>query len=835
MSFAKHAPLGADRKEKHLGVHSAERRPRTHCGPLITGAVSVFLAVIVWIAFGQALRHGFAGYDDDDYVQENPIVTNGLTLNGIQWAFTHAHAFNWHPLTTISHMLDCQVYGLQPWGHHLTNIVLQAAAAILLFLALRKLTDDPWPSLFVAAIFAIHPLRVESVAWVSERKDVLSGVFFMLVLLAYARYACGNGARFLQYIAVVVFFALGLMCKPTLVTVPFVLLLLDYWPLRRVEPSSSIDPDPMKDTWRRLIVEKLPLLVLSAASCAATLLAQKQSLATSIKPPLAERVSNALISYVVYMGQMIWPARLAVLYPYPEGNLKILQVIPALLVLLMISAVFFLWRKKYPFLLVGWLWYLGMLIPVIGIIQIGAQARADRYTYLPQIGLYLLVAWGVMELFHRWRRTREIVAITAVLIIMALTTRSYLQTSYWRDGETLWRHAIASTSNNYIAHNNLAEALTKSGRFAEAIAECEKALKIKPDFAVAHNNLGSALQENALRENEQSGDGARGQDGSIDEALEHYRKALQIRPDFLEASTNIGNALLQKGKMDEAIAQFQKILEMEPNYAQAEFCLGNAFFQKREVNKAIAHYQKAIRIKPNFAASHNNLGLALQENTRSGDGAGGQDWTIDEAIEHYRKALQIKPDSKEASTNLGDALLQKGKMDEAIAQFQKTLEMEPNYAQAEFSLGNALLQKREVNGAIAHYQKAVEIRPGYAEARYSLGNAFVAEGKYSDAIANYEAALRVRPDYFEAHHNLGCALATIGNAGKALEQFNEALRINGNAPEVHCALGGLLAGMGHREEAVAHLAEALRLKPDYEYAKQQLRELGMPVPPQSQP
>jgi len=438
-----------------------------------------------------------------------------------------------------------------------------------------------------------------------------------------------------------------------------------------------------RDTWPRLVVEKLPLFALSAASCVATLLAQKQALDASLKPPFGERIGNALVSYAIYLRQMIWPARLAVLYPYPEGNLKVPQVVLALLLLLIISTAFFMWRRKYPFLLTGWLWYLGMLVPMIGIVQVGSQVRADRYTYLPQIGLYLLVAWGAMELLHQWRRSRVILAGAGLLIITALITRSYFQTSYWQDTETLWKHATATTSNNYIATTNLAEALFQSGRFDEAIAECQKALKIKPDFVAAHIDLGAALVEN-----QQGGDGARRQNGAVDEAIVHYRRALQIKPDFAQAHSNLGTALLLKGQVDEAIA---------------------------------------------------------------------------------------------------------------------------------------------------HYQKALEIDPNFAEARYSLGNAFLAEGKYSESIADYEAAVRIRPDYFEAHYNLGRVLATIGNTGEALKEFNEALRINGDSAEVHCALGSLLARMGHREGAVAHLAEALRLKPDYEYAKRQLRELGVPVPQESQP
>src|SRR5437899_5931635 len=403
------------RQKKTLGFHTIESgRTRTHNRRVVTAIVLVFLAMIVWVSFGQALRHDFLGYDDQRYVIQNAWVTNGLTPGGIKWAFTHVHASNWHPLTTISHMLDCQLYGLQPWGHHLTNILLHATAAILLFFALRELTASGdavagigdagrdqrsrlqrgslWPSVLVAAVFAVHPLRVESVAWVSERKDVLSGVFFMLTLWAYARYARSDAPSLFRYLIVVVLFALGLMCKPTLVTLPFVLLLLDYWPLGKVRPLSSSGRGETASRWKRrntlswLMIEKVPLFALSAAPCVATLLAQKQALDMSIKVPIEERLGNALISYVAYVGQMIWPAHLAVLYPYPEDNLKVPQVIVALLLLLMISVAFFLWRKKYPFLLIGWLWYLVMLIPMIGIIQVGSLVRADRYTYLPQSG-----------------------------------------------------------------------------------------------------------------------------------------------------------------------------------------------------------------------------------------------------------------------------------------------------------------------------------------------------------------------------------------------------------------------------------------------------------------
>src|SRR6266542_6659969 len=466
---------------------AAARRSHAHNGYLIPGAVCILLVGIVWIAFGHTLHHEFVNYDDGSYVYANPGIINGLTSGNVQWAFTHVHSANWHPLTTISHMLDCQLYGLQPWGHHLTNILLHAAAVILLFFALRELIgaghavvptgrDDAgrdqrsrlqrggslWASAFVAALFAIHPLRVESVAWVAERKDVLSGVFFMLTLWAYARYARSDRFSLGRYTTVLVLFALGLMCKPTLVTLPFVLLLLDYWPLRRVRNQWSVI--------RGLILEKIPLFVLSAASCVATILAQKEAFAPTRAIPLQERVANAVVAYVEYLGQAIYPAHLAVLYPYPEGSLSVAQAIVALVFLLIVSVIFFVWRKAYPFAVTGWFWFVGMLVPMIGIVQVGSQPRADRYTYLPEIGLYIVATWGTMELFKRWRYKREVLPVAAAVLLGAFVTRSYSQTLYWLNSETLWRHTVDVTSRNYIAHNNLAGTLLERGQLNEAIA-----------------------------------------------------------------------------------------------------------------------------------------------------------------------------------------------------------------------------------------------------------------------------------------------------------------------------------------------------------------------------
>ena len=527
--------------KKSSEITTALRPFQTFSDRAVTSVCCVLLAAIVWIVFGQTIGYEFVNYDDDNYIYENPRITNGVTLSGIQWAFTHVHASNWHPLTTISHMVDCQLYGLQPWGHHLTNILLQAAAAILLFLALRKLTGDIWPSGFVAAVFAIHPLRVESVAWISERKDLLSGIFFMLTLWAYARYARSERPSPGRYLVTIVFFALGLMCKSSLVTLPFVLLLLDHWPLNRfLRPDGTIIG--RLSAVRDLIVEKIPLFLLSAAACLITLTIQKKVWQGNLSLTLAERLCNAVVSYVAYLGEMIYPARLAVFYPYQTDSLKTSQVILAFLLLLIISVFLWIWRRKYPFLLIGWFWFLGMLVPMIGLIQVGSQARADRYTYLPMIGLYILVTWGAIELFGKWRHRREVLAVAASLILTALVARSYGQASFWQNSTTLWSHAIDIAPPNYLAHDNLGNAFLLKGQLKEAVDQYDKALEINTDYPEAHSNLGVALFQ--MGENEK--------------AFYNFQEALRLDPNYAIAIYNRGLAAQTLGRTDEADRYFAR-------------------------------------------------------------------------------------------------------------------------------------------------------------------------------------------------------------------------------------------------------------------------------------
>jgi protein O-mannosyl-transferase len=601
---------------------SAERNTRKR-DARTAAAVCVFLLAAVLLVFGQTLWHGFINIDDQDYVFWNSDVKSGLTPRGIQWAFTTGRSANWHPLTWLSHMADCQIYGPHAdsgrneagteqrvagclpyaryaWGHHLTNVLLHAANAILLFLVLWRMTGSLWPSAFAAALFALHPLRAESVAWVSERKDVLSGLFFLLTLAAYAGYARRHFSL-RRYLAVVVLFALGLMAKPMLVTLPFVLLLLDYWPLGRMPLScgAGVSPAPTAGTaapqssgpypqqsWSRLIVEKLPLLALSAGSCAATLWAQHAAIAANERIAFPLRLANSASSLVCYLAQWLYPANLAAMYPFPVSGLAAERVAVAVLVLAAISLAVLIACRRYPYLFVGWLWYLGMLVPVIGLVQVGAQAMADRYTYLPQIGLAVALTWLAAALLAARPRWRLPCAVVASLILLDLAVCASLQTSQWRDSKTLWTHALNCTADNSMAHHGLGAALFELKQNDGAIAEFEESLKIRPAYAHARFSLGMALER-------------RGERGDIDAAFEQYRQAVHVDPTLADAHYNLGVLLVNRGSTDEAIAEFRSALKYKPEQANAHYNLAACLERQGKCADAMVAWRAALQLEPN--------------------------------------------------------------------------------------------------------------------------------------------------------------------------------------------------------------------------------------------
>ncbi len=574
--------------------------------------VCLGLVAVTWAVFSQTLAHDFVNFDDHVYVYENPLVMSGLSTEGIIDAFTHTHARNWHPLTTLSHMFDCQLYGLKAGNHHITNVILHTIAALLLFLVLKQMTRALWQSAFVAALFAIHPLHVESVAWIAERKDVLSAVFFMLTLTAYARY--GRAPSPPRYLLVTLLFAFGLMSKPMLVTLPFVLLLLDYWPLGRIGGQKS----EVGSRVRRLLTEKIPLFALSALSCIATLFAQRQDPSAIDQLPFLWRLNNTFVSYVTYIWQMLWPARLAVFYPHPNNRLPLVEVILAIALLVVITLIVIYLRRTKPYLVTGWFWYLGMLVPVIGLVQVGEQAHADRYTYLPQIGLYIMITWAVGDLFSEStpRARRALVGVAAAIAIVGLGVRALVQASYWKNSETLWNHTLAVTGENDVAHNNLGFLFLRRGELDKAISHFQAALDIRSRNTETHYSLGAALIQNNLGN-------AFARKRLWDDAINHLQEAVRLRPDYADAYFNLGSVLFQRGRIEQAIAQWQKALAVRPRDAEARRNVADALRREGKLKEAISEYEQALNIAPEDSVALNNLAwiLATSSDASIRDGA----------------------------------------------------------------------------------------------------------------------------------------------------------------------------------------------------------------------
>jgi tetratricopeptide (TPR) repeat protein len=655
--------------------------------------ICLIMILATLVVFWRLPSHEFVGFDDDVYVYENLFVQKGLSEEGFTWAFKTFRTGNWHPLTWLSHMLDCQLFGLDPGMHHLTNLFFHIANSLLLYLVLRKMTGTQWRSAFVASLFALHPLHVESVAWVAERKDVLSTFFWLLTMWSYAFYTERPAVN--RYMLTLLFFALGLMAKPMLVTLPFVLLLTDYWPLHRVQMFRfTNNRQARKFSSFQLIWEKVPFFTLATASIVVTLIAQKAGGAvTSLDVlPIKIRIANAFISYISYIAKMIWPRNLAVLYPMPNIFLA-WQAAVAGLLLFLISLVLIRAMRRRPYLGVGWFWYIGTLFPVIGLVQVGVQSMADRYTYVPLIGLFILLTWGVHDLMGRWRHGRIVAATCAALTLLGFMAGASFQVRHWKTSTTLFTHALGITSNNWLMHYNLGVTLAKEGKLNEAISHYSEALRIKKNYAIAHNNLGVALTKQ----------------GKLNEAISHYSEALRIKKNYAIAHNNLGVALRLQGRLDEAIM----------------------------------HHSEALRIRSDFPKAHNNLGIVLSMQGKT-----------KEAIDHYSEALHIDPDNPEAHNNLGILLDAQGEWEKAIRHYSEALRINPDYAKAHFNLAGTLLRQKRVEEAVGHLYDAVRINPNYERAHFSLGVVLMHLEKRKEASFHFSEVTRINPKNGKAYYFL---------------------------------------------------------------------------------
>ena len=663
--------------------------------PLICGVLALLTVAVYW----QTLGFDFVNYDDGDYVIGNTAIHSGLTTESEKWAFRTGHASNWHPLTWLSHELDCQIFGVKPGGMHFTNLLLHVANTLLLFGLLRKMTGATWRSAIVAALFAWHPTHVESVAWISERKDVLSTLFWLLTLLAYAKYASEfkvSGSKFkVHYALALGLFAMGLMSKPMLVTLPFVLLLVDYWPRGRIGECGvrSADLKGVKVvgsptiTWLRAVLEKIPFLLLAVVSSVVTFMVQRQggAVATLHGMSAAARLSNAIVSYLRYVGKLLWPENLSVLYPMPSSWPVWLVVAAAFFVIAM-SAMAVWQARQRPYFFVGWFWFVGTLVPVIGLVQVGVQSMADRYLYVPAIGLFIAATWGVAELTERWPKRNILLGAGAAVVLVMCLGLTWFQIQIWKNGETLFRHAVAVTKNNYLAYNNLGFFLENHGKTDEALDDYRKSVEINPFYEDARNNLGHLLRAA----------------GKYDEALIHLQEALRIKPGLVEAHNNLGNLLGDLGRRDEAIAQYELALQYDSNNADA----------------------------------HNNLGVARAMQGR-----------LDEAEKLLKEAVRLNSADVGAHGNLGNVLALEHKPDEALREYELALKLNPGDAQTHYNLGNVLLEKSKWSEAADQYAAAIRYRPNNPDAQYKLGLALAAQGKREEAVTHLQEALRLNPNY----------------------------------------------------------------------------------------
>ena len=644
--------------------------------------ICLFLTIAVFAVYWQAAGFDFVNFDDPFYVKDNSVVGQGLTLDGIKWAFTSLYVSNWHPLTWISHMLDVQFFGMTPGLHHLTNVVIHMLNTILLFILFKNMTGALWRSAAVAALFALHPLHVESVAWISERKDVLSTLFWILTVMGYLWYINHRSIR--RYLVVVALYIFGLMSKPMLVTLPFVLLLLDFWPLNRLDMRSD-DSDNHNSyivesgiSWYKvsfLVTEKIPLIVLAVISSSVTFFAQQTggSVISGQTIHLGTRITNAVISYIAYIEKMLLPLNLAAFYPYPR-TFHLPEIILCILLLLMITGFTLMFARKLPSLVVGWFWYLGTLVPVIGIVQVGAQSMSDRYTYIPLVGIFLMVVWSIADLLIQWRYGRYALGISFASVLALLMWASWTQTGYWKSSETLFRHALDVTDNNDFAHYNLGVALFDKGDNSGAMKQYEESLRINQHNASAH--------------------------------------------------TNLGNLLYLKGNADDAIGHYLEALKIDPHKADVYYNLGTVYYHKGNIHKAIQCFEIAVKEKPGYIQAMEKLETAKIQQANFPD-----------PISSLQRSIMQDPSNPMLYVSLGDAYRQNGEYNEAIAQYQKAVSLQPKMIEAMYGLVLSYSSRQDYSKAVVELQNIRHLQPDNPEVYYNIACMYAKQNMTDESVA----------------------------------------------------------------------------------------------------
>lgn len=726
--------------------------------------ICILLAGATFGVYWQVLRSDFVNFDDPIYVTENEYVNTGFSWENVRWAFTTGEVSYWHPLTWFSHMLDCELYGLRPGPHHLTNLMIHIANSLLVFLVFKAMTGAVWQSAFVAAVFALHPVNVDSVAWVAERKNVLSTLFWLLIMREYSSYVRRGGAG--RYLVTLLLFVLGLLAKPMLVTLPFVMLVLDYWPFGRLNSGgegSKVKVGERRSQVFRLVWEKVPFFVLSGVSVyLSSTSVRRLGITTSTElVGMKLRIMQAFVSYVSYLSKVVWPRKLAVFYPYPEG-VAVWRSAGAFLFLVFVTflLVWVFRRKRY--LAVGWLWYVGTLVPVIGLVQAGLwPAIADRWLYVPAIGVFVVASWGVGEFVGQIRLRRIAAGAAAGVCICTLMVCTWVQLGYWRSGFTLFTRTLEVTKDNYIAHLNLGNEYLR--------------------------------------------------DKDNNEAIAHYKRAIELHRKYVEAHYNLGIALGLERRYGEAIEAYRRVLRLKETHGRTFFYLATALTKTGHVDEAIIYYEKQLEIDAEDMEALSNFGLALVKKGR-----------YEEAIEQYNKALELEPESAGVLTNLGSALGKAGRVEEEIACYRKALVLKSDFTAAHYNLAKALAGQGKGEEAIGEYREALRLRPDDVEAHYGIGLVLDGQERYDEAAAHYKKAIELNPDFAQGHYSLGVIFANRGQMDEAIEQFRGVLRIHPDDAEMHCNLGALLAQKGAVDEAIKEFRTAVGLDPNLSRAREQL-------------